>query len=129
MQRLRNLINHQALASKSSTNFIIEYNSNPCTLSLRFNESSHYSSRIICFSKRNNHRRCSMKKGVLRNFNRPAATLLKKRLWHRCFPVNFARFLRTPFLQKTSGRQLLFKSSKFNLTYNVNNIFGTTAAA
>ena len=24
------------------------------------------------------------------------ATLLKKRLWHRCFPVNFATFLRTP---------------------------------
>ena len=23
-------------------------------------------------------------------------TLLKKRLWHRCFPVNFAIFLRTP---------------------------------
>ena len=21
----------------------------------------------------------------------------KKRLWHRCFPVNFAKFLRTPF--------------------------------
>ena len=28
-------------------------------------------------------------------FLRPA-TLLKKRLWHRCFPRNFARFLRTP---------------------------------
>ena len=26
------------------------------------------------------------------------ATLLKKRLCHRCFPVNFAKFLRTPFL-------------------------------
>ena len=26
------------------------------------------------------------------------ATLLKKRFWHRCFPVNFAKFLRTPFL-------------------------------
>ena len=26
-----------------------------------------------------------------------SATLLKKRLWHRCFPVNFAKFLRTPF--------------------------------
>ena len=26
------------------------------------------------------------------------ATLLKKRLWHRCFPVNFAKFLRTIFL-------------------------------
>ena len=34
------------------------------------------------------------------------ATLLTKRLWHRCFPVNFAKFLRTPFLQKTSGRLL-----------------------
>ena len=28
-------------------------------------------------------------------FLRPA-TLLKKTLWHRCFPRNFARFLRTP---------------------------------
>ena len=25
------------------------------------------------------------------------ASLLKKRLWHRFFPVNFAKFLRTPF--------------------------------
>ena len=25
--------------------------------------------------------------------------LLKKRLWHRCFPVYFAKFLRAPFLQ------------------------------
>ena len=24
------------------------------------------------------------------------ATLLRKRLWHRCLPVNFAKFLRTP---------------------------------
>ena len=35
------------------------------------------------------------------------ATLLKKRLWHRCFPVNFAQFPKTPFLQNTSGRLLL----------------------
>ena len=35
------------------------------------------------------------------------ATLLKKRLWHRCFPVNFVEFLRTPFLQNTTGRLLL----------------------
>ena len=32
---------------------------------------------------------------------------LKKRLWHRCFPVNFTKFLRTPFLKNTSGRLLL----------------------
>ena len=38
---------------------------------------------------------------------RKPAILLKKRLWHRCFPVNIVKFLRTPFLQKTSGRLLL----------------------
>ena len=60
------------------------------------------------------------KKGVLRNvtkftgkhlcqslfFNKVAdprpATLFNKRLWHRCFPVNFVKFQRTPFLQNTS---------------------------
>ena len=25
------------------------------------------------------------------------ATLLRERLWHRCFPVNYAKFLRAPF--------------------------------
>ena len=57
-----------------------------------------------------------LKKGVLFTgkymcqslfFNKVAglrpATLLKKRLWHRCFPVNFAKFIRTPFLQNTSS--------------------------
>ena len=31
------------------------------------------------------------------------ATSLKKRLWYRCFPVNFAKFLRTPLFNNTSG--------------------------
>ena len=35
------------------------------------------------------------------------ATLLKKRLSHRCFPVNFAKCLWTPFLYNTSWRLLL----------------------
>ena len=57
------------------------------------------------------------KKGVLRNFakftgkhqfqSRPA-TLLKKRLWNKCFPVNFAKFLRTPFLTKHIRWLLLY---------------------
>ena len=34
------------------------------------------------------------------------ATLLKKRFRHRYFPVNFAKLLRTPFLQNISGRLL-----------------------
>ena len=52
------------------------------------------------------------KKGVLRNFAKfkgkylQAATLLKKRLWHRYFPVNFAKFLRTLFF--TEHFQWLF---------------------
>ena len=74
---------------------------------------------------RSSHWRCSVRKGVLRNFakftgkhlcqslflNKVAglrpAILLKKRLWHRCFPVNFAKFLRTTFSKNTSGRLLL----------------------
>ena len=33
----------------------------------------------------------------------------KKRLWHKYFPVNFAKFLRTSLLQNTSGWLLLTK--------------------
>ena len=80
---------------------------------------------VICKNNRSSHERYSVRKGVLRNFakftgkqlcqslffNKVAglmpATLLKKRLWHSCFPVNFAKFLRTPFLHNTSGRLLL----------------------
>ena len=43
---------------------------------------------------RSNHPEVLCKKDVLRNLT----TLLKKRLLHSCFPVNFAKFLRTPFL-------------------------------
>ena len=61
------------------------------------------------------HRRCFVKNMFLeisQNLQENACTrasflintLVKKRLWHRCFPVNFAKFLRTPFLQKNSGR-------------------------
>ena len=34
------------------------------------------------------------------NFSKAAfpATLLTKRFWHKCFPVHFAIFLRTPFV-------------------------------
>ena len=33
-------------------------------------------------------------------------SLLKKGLWHRCFPVNSVKFVRTHFLQNTSRRLL-----------------------
>ena len=37
------------------------------------------------------------------------ATLFKKRLWHRCFPVNFAKFLRIPFPTEHIWRMLLYQ--------------------
>ena len=48
-------------------------------------------------------KRCSQKFHKIHRETPVPATLLKKRLWHRCFPVNFMKFLRTPFLQNTSG--------------------------
>ena len=48
------------------------------------------------------------------------ATLLKKRFWHGCFPVNFAKFLRTHFLQNTSGR-LLLEYVRLHLHIQINN--------
>ena len=70
---------------------------------------------------RSSHQRRSVRKCVLGNSwktpvpqtflnkvaGRRPATLLKKRLWYRCFQVNFVKFLRTPFLQDTSERLLL----------------------
>ena len=65
------------------------------------------------------------KKGVLRNFAKftekylcqrlffnkvadlKSTILLKKSLWHSCFPVNFANVLRIYFLQNTSERLFL----------------------
>ena len=54
-----------------------------------------------------------LKIGVLKNFgdftgkhlcwSLRACNHIKKRLQHSCFPVKFAEFLRTPFLQNTSG--------------------------
>ena len=43
------------------------------------------------------------------------AILFKKRLWHRYFSVNFAKFLRTLFLQNTSGRLLLLNKINKNI--------------
>ena len=58
-----------------------------------------------------------MKKGVLRNFSKFTGKYLFQsffynkaaglRPWHRWFLVNFEKFLRTPFLQNTSGRLFL----------------------
>ena len=53
------------------------------------------------------------------------ATLLKKRLWHRCFPINFAKFLRTLFLWNTSGGCFCFLD--FITSITPSSIFFTTS--
>ena len=78
----------------------------------------------ICDDTKSSHQSRSVKKDVLRNFKKFTGkhlyqslffnkvpgwpvNLLKKRLRHLYFPVNFVKFLRTPYLQNTSGRLLL----------------------
>ena len=74
------------------------------------------------------------KKGILGNFTKftgkhlyqnllldkvaglTPATLLKKRLWHWCFLVNFAKFLRTSFLQTGGYRPFLRSVTAFGRT-------------
>ena len=65
-----------------------------CQYSLWFQSSPEFRSR---------HRMCAIEKVVLKNF-----AILKKRPWHKCFPLNFAKFLRTPLSQNSSGRLLLY---------------------
>ena len=51
-----------------------------------------------------------------------ACNFTNKRLWHRCFPGNFAKFLRTLFLQNTSGRLLLFRVNRVS-DYHTKSIY------
>ena len=98
------------------TNSAAQYNIQP--------SSCHRKNKILIWYRRS-HPEVFRKKSVLKNFAkfsgkhlcqslffnevaglRPAI-LLKNRLWHRCFPVNFAKFLKTPFFMETSGGLLL----------------------
>ena len=88
-------------------------------------------------SRSSHGRRCFGRKGVLGNLRKFAgkhlsqshffnkarpqpAFLLKKRLWHRCFSVKFAKFLKAPFLQNTSKRLFLQIHGTLHSTYLLN---------
>ena len=60
-----------------------------------FGQNEFFSSRCLVRSSR---LEVFCKKGVLGNFAKFTGKHLCQRLWHRCFPVNFAKFPRTPFI-------------------------------
>ena len=72
-------------------------------------------------------RRCSVKKCVLKKFpiftgkHLKACNLIKRRIQHKCFPVNIAKFLRTPTLKNISANCCLCTSAGANVL----NICGT----
>ena len=73
------------------------------------------------------------KKGVLRNFAKFTGKHRKRlgqeftgRDWDRCFPVNFAKFLRIPFLTEHL-RWLLLQLDIVNSRYITENIENTIA--
>ena len=75
---------------------------------------------------RSSHPEVFCKKGILRSFTKftgkhlKPATLLKKSLWHRCFPVNSVKFLRTPFYKEHLWWLLLFIHCLFLRCKNIN---------
>ena len=110
---------HSRSPSRIQQNFRNEFAFMLSLFLLKFHFSSRYlgsGKQFSVFTCRSSHRRCGVKIGVLGNFakvtgkhlchslffNKVAglrsANLLKMSLWHRYFPVNFAKFLRTLFL-------------------------------
>ena len=114
-------ISFNAQNDKESIKYLINFKKMKCFfLLMTLYKATHWN----IYQFRSSHRRCSVKKGAFGNFAkftrkhlcqglffnkvtglRPT-TLFKKRQWHRYFPVNFAKFLRTSFLQNTSRRLL-----------------------
>ena len=80
---------------------------------------------------RSSHQRSSVEKGILKSFAKftgkhpcqilfliklqaQPAKLLKNWPWHKCLAANFAKFLRTLFLQDNSGQLLLHAITNLN---------------
>ena len=67
-------------------------------------------------------RMCSVKKVLLKFSGLHACNLIKKRLQHRCFSVNFAKFLRTPVFVEHLRWLLLLLLDK-NTYYVINILY------
>ena len=81
------------------------------------------------------------RKGVLRHFEKftgkhlcqsllfnkvaglRTVTLLKKRFWYSCFPVNFSKFLKTTSITETPVNQLVFREELVELQFYYSQTF------
>ena len=70
-------------------------------------------------SRRMSQKRCLKQETVTQrcSINKVISTLFKKRLWYRCFPMNFAKFLGTPFLTEHL-RPLLLSFEKKQIMFS-----------
>ena len=89
---------------------------------------------------RSSHQRCSIRISVAKFtgkhlcqslfFNKVvgvrSATLLKKRLWHKCFPVNFAKFLRAHFFTEHLRATASVDTSCFDECFSFHVITGSS---
>ena len=73
---------------------------------------------------RRSHQRCSVRKGVLRNFSKctgkhrvRVSSLIKLQAlgrWYRRVTANFAKFFKNIFFQNTSGSLVLFRLNRIS---------------
>ena len=68
----------------------------------KFRRNSFYRRKVAFYKDLTRSRNSFHGKNSQKNTCARPATLMKKILWHRCFPVNFAKFLKQLFLQSTS---------------------------
>ena len=79
------------------------------------------------FTAKNSHRRCSVRKGVLRNFVKLTGIHLCQSFFFnkvaslRCFPVSFAKFLKTPFHRTALGDcfYVSLKPDEYKKTFHI----------
>ena len=118
------LINAQSSFSKNASRFITLKVIFEKFFSNIFSQTFSLGFSVVTPVCRSSHSRCSIKKVLLevsQNWQENTCArvsflitlqawdfIIKKRLYHRCFPVNFVKFRRTPFLQNTSGLLVLY---------------------
>ena len=78
------------------------------------------------------HRRCSIEKDILKNFENftgkhmKACNFIKKRLQHRCFSVKFAKSLSTPILKNICERLFRIKNLRILRIKNIKGNVGSS---